>query len=683
MADAPILVQFEYHTASKEASKLAMELHNALNDDPAVPGLRIPTLFTPCDGTKRVPEPQLDVEADRVLVVLLADDNLAADAHRPISGDRWVDYVVRLHEHCEQDDRYRFMPVQLTPNAWPIDERLKHLSFLRAWVFDGDKAKQREFVARHIIQLLLRCLKPDPSERDGPPVTIFLSHTKIDLEAKPKAVKALLAHLTADQPQKTWFDSGDIEVGSRFAEQIEAGVKDAALLVVLTDAYSSRSWCRREVLLAKRFQRPVVVVQALNKGEVRSFPYIGNVPVVRWRGNAQEVIDLLLREALRHAVATESLERRKRPDDVVLPSPPELLTLVHRQPEQVILYPDPPLGAEELDIIKKTGVSLKTPLERHAEEHSLSEKSLTVALSASPGEDIACFGLRPTHLDAALLELSRYLLLSGIRLAYGGTLGSKHYTTRLADLLRDPLLEHLRDTAGDPNTKAVAQLVNYLPWPAFETVKAQARLHSRVELIACRRPGDVDETLDSILTDPITREVPHDTQEHRFAWARGLTDMRTRQVNEVSARIVLGGRLGTELNPYRGRMPGVLEEVLLSIDAKQPVYLVGAYGGCARLLSEALQGRQHSQLTSEHYDNMPWVAELKVVYERKGIPWPDYDRFYERLKSEGFDLLCNGLSPADNLKLSVTRSTERMIELIISGLQEVYAKKHGDVDDNV
>src|SRR5690606_19662801 len=116
-----------------------------------------------------------------------------------------------------------------------------------------------------------------------PPVTIFLSHAKADLNHEPQVVETLISHLSARLPEKTWFDSGNIEAGSCFAKAIEEGVKDAVLLVVLTDSYSSRAWCRREVLLAKFYQRPVIVVDALQRREVRRFPYGGNVPVVRWK----------------------------------------------------------------------------------------------------------------------------------------------------------------------------------------------------------------------------------------------------------------------------------------------------------------------------------------------------------------------------------------------------------------
>ncbi len=682
MTALPIVVQFEYHTASRAAAALAEQLHVSLNDDPAVPGLRIPTVFTPHDGTDDVPEPQLAVEAERVVVVLLADDHLAAHSHRSSSGGRtWAEYVTQLRTLCDESTNYRFMPVQLTQHAWPIDTQLEDLNFLRAWAIDDDEERRR-FIARRIIQLTLRRLQPTGSSEDAPPLTIFLSHTKLDLEQEPRVVKALLAHLTASQPQKTWFDSGDIEVGSRFAKEIEGGVEDAALLAVLTDSYSSRSWCRREVLLAKHFHRPVVVVDSVQEREVRSFPYVGNVPVVRWKGDAQEVIDLLLREALRQAVAAESLSKRKRKGDVVLPAGPELVTLVDRKPDQVVLYPDPPLGAEELAVIEKTGVRVETPLERHAQELDMSAPALTVALSASPADDISRFGMRPVHLEEVLLEVSRYLLISGLRIAYGGHLGSDGYTVRLADLLRDPVVEHLRGAPLEGDEIAAPQLINYLPWPTFETVQAQAQLGPLVEVVHCTRPDDVDETLDSLLTDPVRSEVLADTVQRCFAWARGLTEMRTRQVNEVHARIVIGGRVGSATDRYRGRMPGLMEEVLLSIEAHQPVYLIGAYGGCAHLICEALEGSRPPALTWDYHRTIPFIEELREFYDQRGATYEEYDAIYQRLSDGGYNLLENGLKFAENQELAATRSTERVIELILSGLQNVCASKDENGGNN-
>jgi hypothetical protein len=664
----PLLVQFEYHPASKEAAKAAEYLHETLNADPAVPGLQIATCFTPDDGTGDPPEPALAAEADRVLVVLLADDHLAVAARKPSKGGAsWGEYVTRLRLLTESAG-HRFMPVQLTESAWPIDKGLEDTNFLRAWAIDTVEERHK-FIARRLVHLLIRRLRPRSDNEDAPPVTIFLSHTKIDLEHEPRVVKTLLAHLTANQPEKTWFDSGDISTGSRFAHEIEKGVQDTALLSVVTDSYSSRTWCRKELLFAKHHQRPVVIVDAVQERETRRFPYSGNTPVIRWKAHdPQSVIDLLLREVLRHAYAEESLKQRKRDCDVVLPAGPELLTIVHHRKEKdqpVVLYPDPPLGPEELEVLERTGVRVETPLQRHALLHDLRSRHLTVALSVSGAEDIGRYGLRTAHLDSIFLELSRYLLLAGVRLAYGGHLGSDGYTQRLADLLRDPIVEQLR---GSPNTEqASPELVTYLPWPLLASVRDEARLGPLVDMLRCDRPTDIDESLHPSFVPSPDAEVPSDTGLCRFAWSRGLSAMRERQTSETSARIIVGGRLGRQDNPYLGRMPGVLEEALLSIRAKRPVYMVGAFGGGARLVLDALDGIERTELTSAYHQ--AHTSELKGIYEALSVKWDEFESIAAELKACGISGLKNGLTVDENRELATARSAERIVELVLHGLQ--------------
>ena len=48
------------------------------------------------------------------------------------------------------------------------------------------------------------------------------------------------------------------------------------MLAFHTDHYSSRPWCRREVLEAKRFGAHILIVDALDSGDPRSFPYGGS-----------------------------------------------------------------------------------------------------------------------------------------------------------------------------------------------------------------------------------------------------------------------------------------------------------------------------------------------------------------------------------------------------------------------
>ena len=668
----PLLVQLAYHPDSTGAVAVADFLHRALNDDSAVPGLRVPTFFMPLRGVSAPPEPELASEAERTCVVLLADDHLAMNARRITGwGETWADYAVSLRRACEFSNTHRFVPIQLTAHGRPIDPRLNDHNFLPAWTI-GDPDERLRFIARRLVHLLVRHLRATSHGDDSPPVTIFISHAKLDLEHEPRAVRSLVAHLVATQPEKTWFDTGDIACGSRFAAEIERGVKDAALLVVATDSYSSRSWCRRELLLAKRHQRPVVVVNALREGEVRSFPYAGNVPVILWQGRPQAVVDLLLRETLRHAYAEASLKHQQHPGDVVLPAGPELLTLVRRNKTDAVLYPDPPLGPEELAVLSATGVRVETPLERHARERDLRAHSLVVALSVSESEDVGRFGLRRVHLDAILLELSRYLLLSGIRLAYGGHLHADGYTVRLADLLHDPIVAQLR---GDPpaTTAPVPELITYVAWPMPASIHEEARLGPLVEVRDCHMPADLDEQRDAPLVATLADDLPITTAAERFGWARGLTAMRERQTSEVAARIVVGGRIGPTGQGYKGRIPGVLEEALLSIRAGQPTFLVGAVGGGGRLVLDALEGVTRPELTWEYQRTVPYSDELRQMYIDRKQPWDDYDGIVALFRDRGLAGLNNGLSLTENRELGATRSVERMVELVLRGLQRVYA----------
>lgn len=55
-------------------------------------------------------------------------------------------------------------------------------------------------------------------------------------------------------------------------------------------------------------------------------------------------------------------------------------------------------------------------------------------------------------------------------------------------------------------------------------------------------------------------------------------------MSDSDARVVIGGRV----EGYKGAMPGIAEEVLLSLKAGKPIFLVGGFGGCTRDLAETL-----------------------------------------------------------------------------------------------
>ena len=667
MKKQPLLLHLVFHPESDSARELARHIHCELNGNLIVPGLRVPTVFCPtAEAQKPPPKLRLDF-AERNFVSILADDRLNID-------HEWRRFAADVWENCS-DSSSRFVGFQLSEYAWPLDPRLKGTSFAKAYLqAEGDARKA--FVVRRIVVELCRYLsnlEAVSESHDKAPITLFLSHTKADIEREPKVTKGFIAALTPDQPIEAWVDSGDIATGSKFADAIEQGIKHTSLLAVLTDAYATREWCREEIFLAKEHQRPVAIVDALTNYEVRSFPYLGNVPRIRWDGDPQKGIDLLLKETLRHLHATALLDQCKQRGDYVFARPPELATLIGLGPEATVLYPDPPVGIGEARRLAKAKVSITTPFERLAADQSL--KGQPVALSMSESTDIASCGLDSLHLDGCMLTLSRCLLIKGATLAYGGHLGEKGYTEKLFELVRT----HNNLEGVSPFDR----IVNYLGWPLPRpTVAELSKLSEVSKTVELPRPQDIDESLHPDFVLKPAFFPPEKSPQHRFAWARGMTDMRSYQADKarsgVVARIVIGGTFGPTMKAladgtqqekwYGSRIPGVLEEIVLSVQAGQPVFLIGAFGGVAKLVIDLLQGKERHEATWDYQKRAPFAPEMKALYEQRGIGWVDYPEMISMLRESGTKGINPLLSDKEQGDLFETVDLNRMAELILLGL---------------
>jgi hypothetical protein len=145
-------------------------------------------------------------------------------------------------------------------------------------------------------------------------------------------------------------------------------------------------------------------------------------------------------------------------------------------------------------------------------------------------------------------------------------LGKEGYTQQLFEIVRTH-----NNVDG---VKPFERIVNHRGWPLPKLdVKARAALKQTSRTIELPRPADLDESLhpDFIASPAFFSSAK--SAAHRFAWARGMTEMRKLQVdkaNGVVARIVLGGTFGPtpkvaedgtkSTTWYSGRIPGVLEE---------------------------------------------------------------------------------------------------------------------------
>lgn len=693
MHPQPLLIHFLFHPQSDVASELASHVHQQLNYDIVVPGLSVPTVFTPFTSEERPPSShRLDI-AQHSFVVPLVDNSLLLDQD-------WCRFVADTWEACtaSENGRHRCVPIQLSENAWPLDDRLREVNFARA--FAQARGEIRDcWIVRRIIIELCRFLHgfAATGDQSPAPVELFLSHAKADLGTEPKVAQQFINYLTADQPVEAWVDSGKIETGSKFSEAIKNGVPRTSLLAILTDSYSSREWCREEVMLAKEHQRPIAVVDALMTHEVRSFPFLDNVPRLRWTGSPQAGVDLLLKETLRHLHTKMLLDAYRAEGDTVYLRPPEPATLLGVPEGTNVLYPDPPLGVGELQRLGKSKIRFSTPLERSALEKPLAGK--LVALSMSESSDIAKHGADDVHLTQTMLEVSRHLLLRGASLAYGGHLGAPGYTQRLFELVRSH-----NNLDGVENFE---RIVNHRGWPLPKLTEDQlAELNAVSTTIALPRPADIDEGLSPAFLPEIEQFFSGEASpENRYAWCRGMTEMRSFQADStssmVTARIVLGGTFEQTLKAnengpptvkwYSSRMPGLLEEVLLSIKAGQPVFLIGAFGGVAKLVVDLLQGVPHPAVSWDFQSHAPFAKETRDLYATRKQRWwyyADEDRIdgvrtddarsivqfladtWQTSNEHGWDTGLNPLTKRQNQRLFEAVDLAEIIDLLHDGINQ-------------
>lgn len=200
-------------------------------------------------------------------------------------------------------------------------------------------------------------------------VQIFLSHSKHDGDGEriAQAVRDALHH---GQGFSSFFDVKDIPTGARFNRVLLAQVRVSAVVAIHTDSFSSREWCRREIIEAKRYNVPLVVANCILDADERGFPYMGNVPLVRMDpillDRIDNVVGRLLDEVLKDFLwrcRVEMVRRDGADHTVFLPRPPELISLAgldgEGQADVTLVYPDPPIGSEEQRLFEVIAPSVK------------------------------------------------------------------------------------------------------------------------------------------------------------------------------------------------------------------------------------------------------------------------------------------------------------------------------------
>ena len=117
----------------------------------------------------------------------------------------------------------------------------------------------------------------------------------------------------------------------------------------------------------------------------------------------------------------------------------------------------------------------------------------------------------------------------------------------------------------------------------------------------------------------------------------------------------------------------MLEEVVLSAQAGQPLFLIGAFGGAAALAIDLLEGKQRPEASWEYQKRAPHAEGMRELYEQCGQTWWDYPQMVELLRNTGVAGINPLLSEDENRELFHSRDISRMIELILAGLGNIDA----------
>lgn len=301
-------------------------------------------------------------EAHATAIVVLTDRALAADP-------QWVAYARALGERAEATglhvrtfpvaiDQMVLVPLNMTEQAlrwdqWNGDLQTRTKRLLSELTYEYCR------MLRHFLERLQR---PDEEEAALEAylrkVQIFLSHSKHD-DTGEQIARLIRDHLQDGHGLSSFFDVHDIPAGLRFHKVLLLQVRISAMVAVHTDTYSSREWCRKEIIEAKRHNVPLVVANCISDLDERGFPYMGNVPVVRLDPHGPDRIDVviarLLDEVLKDFLWRCRIALSAATADAAvmfIPRPPELITLASLPPEAdapapIIVYPDPPLSTEE------------------------------------------------------------------------------------------------------------------------------------------------------------------------------------------------------------------------------------------------------------------------------------------------------------------------------------------------
>ena len=543
-----------------------------------------------------------------------------ADMAVYLGDTKWRDYILKLKKQIEGGAPAVLYNVKQFEYATDLSFIKKDQMIIPP---NDDIIAGWDEVSSHIYDCLIRYMKDMTQDK----LKLFISHAKRDgLVVAENLRNSLRSKTKLD----SFFDKNDIIEGVDFEKQIQENVKSSLLMVLDSDAYGTRQWCQKEIICAKKYGIPIVVVDMHSDVITRTFPYMGNVPSIRLKDdNLDSAINLLLRTGLRYEYQKNYLTRivKEGNDDDdfdILSYQPELLDM-HMLEKNNVLYPEPPVSEEERRILNSTKKNFITPLEK--EGLLLDGEFISISVSNTnencPDEIM---------LRDMVVEISRYILNAGGKIIYGGS-GSRDGYVNLFSQISEKYGKIKIESEGKDLPEDEAYIYNYYAWPYMNVLSDDDMAYLKHCHLCAQQiyPDGISEEQKRLI--PSTQD-----EEGKMQIISSLSHMRDVRCREARAFIIVGGKTKGSLTP----IPGILEEYIKARATKKPIYLLGGFGGEAALIS-------------------------KSVISRETI--------IKSIRDDTYESLNNGLNKEENMRLLLSTNVFEIIRLIISGMKKVIKPK--------
>lgn len=264
------------------------------------------------------------------------------------------------------------------------------------------------------------------------------------------------------------------------------------------------------------------------------------------------------------------------------------------------------------------------------------------------------------------LGVANALWTDGATLAYAG-----NWKQDYAGQLMQELVDALTKLPSDPSR---AKRDRAHPYPRLQSFQ---RVPGRMKPVVA--PDEVSKLGLQVLAKEY---ISKSEQRELTAWqVRSIERFRQRLavVESCVARFAVGGATRN----HGGRMPGIAEEVMLALAAKQPVYLAGGFLGATldigslMGMAEPRTGETPPSLRSSPPEE---EAELDSVADKlRPSPWTTLPVTQEQvvqffrshaLGSSGW--IDNGLTPRENRELFSSRKPDEVASLVRRGMTRLF-----------